>query len=122
MSSWKPTPYSTKRLELHWANNTCATHDLFCGCDDPIKHLCEIALKKGGIYNFNSTSIKQLCLQFTTEGTATADHGTTTPGDDHIQDLPDFGDLEKLFERRWRFRRSYRWVRRKTLTKKTKNT
>lgn len=94
-SSWKPCLYGPKRQELNWINLTCATHDQFCGCDNPIEHLCKIALKKEGIFGFTKENLQQLCHDFTTED-GTGDHGKD--GDGEKEELPDFGDLEKLFE------------------------
>ncbi len=41
-SKLTPALYRGKSLEQQWVNNIYGSHDLFCGCEDPIKHLQEI--------------------------------------------------------------------------------
>lgn len=43
----KPTKYTPRQTELNWINNTKHVHDLFCSCDDFIKHFL-IVLNKFG--------------------------------------------------------------------------
>lgn len=77
-----PALYKNKALETQWLNNIHSTHDLFCGCDDTIRHLISI-LSTGG---------KQLCLP----STSTEDATTQTGGED-VEDILDEGDLDALF-------------------------
>lgn len=39
--------YGPKPLEDQWINNIFSSHDLFCGCNDPILHLFDILNRKG---------------------------------------------------------------------------
>ena len=75
----KPCLYKGKAVEQQWINGIYTSHDLFCGCNDPIQHLAAI-LKP-----------KQLCLPSTTE-----DAGTQTHGEEKDYDLEE-GDLDALF-------------------------
>lgn len=43
----KPTKYTARQTELNWINSTKHTHDLFCSCDDFIKHFIILANKFG---------------------------------------------------------------------------
>ncbi len=58
--SYKPPVYGPKGQEQNWINSIVQTHDCWCGCDDPLLHLFTSAIKKGGIYNFNTESAKKL--------------------------------------------------------------
>lgn len=78
----KPCVYSGRHLENQWINTIFQSHDLFCGCLQPLKHLENI--KK-----------REKWLHTTDTGTGTDDHGTTTVPEDTGFDP---GDLEKLFE------------------------
>lgn len=75
-----PALYKGRAVEQQWMNTIYNTHDLFCGCPDPIEHLQKILHPK-----------KQLCLP-----------STTTDGRDGEEDKDgdgfQEGDLEKLFE------------------------
>lgn len=79
-SKLTPALYKGRSLEQQWVNNIYGSHDLFCGCPDPIKHLQEILQGKP----------KQLCLPGPTEDAGEEkDHG----------DLGiDEGDLDLLFK------------------------
>lgn len=39
--------YGPKALEDQWINNIFSSHDLMCGCKDPILHLLDILNRKG---------------------------------------------------------------------------
>lgn len=85
MSSFlTPAIYSKNGLENQWVNTTWNTHELFCGCNDPWKHLASILSRQGS----------QLCLPSTT----TADAGTQAPTAGEEEDTLQEGDLDKLFE------------------------
>lgn len=77
---WKPCLYSGNALDNQWMNTIFNSHDLYCGCLDPVNH-------------FNSIIKKQQCRRFKDTGTETEDITTTKE-----EDIPDVGDLEKLFE------------------------
>lgn len=77
-----PALYKGRALDLQWMNNIYNSHDLFCGCQNPINHLNEI-LKRDK---------QQKCLPSTTAGD-TADHGENT-ADYALEE----GDLDALFE------------------------
>lgn len=82
MSSYYSKPaYSPKNLELQWLNNTVSSHDLFCGCPKPWKHLQEILKTRG----------TEICLGGTADD---RDAGTQT-GEEDIDLSP--GELERLF-------------------------
>lgn len=72
----KPSLYSGRALDNQWMNNIFNSHDLFCGCLDPIKHLRDI-LKQ------------QRC-----PSSKTTTKDGTPDGDDFIIDA---GELETLF-------------------------
>lgn len=38
----KPSCYEKRALDNQWINNIYGSHDLFCGCLQPIKHLLDI--------------------------------------------------------------------------------
>lgn len=38
-SCYKPTFYNTKGKQTQWINNIHCTHDLFCSCENVLKHL-----------------------------------------------------------------------------------
>lgn len=48
MSSLLTHPlYNGKALEDQWINSIFTNHDLFCGCNKPIRHLLTILNRKG---------------------------------------------------------------------------
>lgn len=48
MSTLMQNPkYSPKALEDQWLNTIFGSHDLICGCNDPILHLFDILNRKG---------------------------------------------------------------------------
>jgi len=75
----QPCLYKNRALEQQWINNIHNSHDLFCGCPDPIEHLKAI-LKP------------EQCRHF-------EDAVTTVTGGTHGDPEPtiDEGDLERLF-------------------------
>lgn len=78
----QPTLYKGRPQELQWLNNIFQTHDMICGCKNPVQHLHHL-LKKDN---------KQLCLPSTEET------GETSNGDaDAVDNLLE-GDLDRLFE------------------------
>lgn len=80
MSSYlKPCLYKGKAVEQQWINGIYNSHDLFCGCNDPIQHLAAI-LKP-----------KQLCLPSTS-----TEEDPGKDGGDAVEDLEP-GVLETLF-------------------------
>lgn len=95
--SWKQPQYGVRGRELNWLQGTLQNHDCFCGCDNPVKHLIETALKHGGVYDFSVKTLKELlkCHDFTDDH-----HGNAIPEKDGGSDddtPPDVGDLERLF-------------------------
>lgn len=96
--TWKPPQYGIRGRENQWIGSIIQTHDCFCGCDDPLKHLIYTATKRGGLYGLKEDTAKTIlkCLS-----TKTEDGSTQTSGEEDAAgpegDL-DFGDLEKLFE------------------------
>lgn len=86
----KNVAYSPKALETAWANNIFSSHDLFCGCDDPVLHLLIIFNKRGNAPK-PEKDIKNIKCLITGEPTTTKED----PGD-IIEDF-DGEDLEKLF-------------------------
>lgn len=96
--TWKPPQYGIRGRETQWIGSIIQTHDCFCGCEDPLKHLITAASRRGGLYSIDEKKAKTIlkCLSTTTE-----DGATQTSGEEDVGgpegDL-DFGDLEKLFE------------------------
>ncbi len=77
----KPCLYEGQALDNQWMNNIYNSHDLFCGCLDPIKHLQGIVAR-------------QQCRR-----TKDAETSTGETKENHGIDFAiDGGDLEKLFE------------------------
>ncbi len=78
----KPCLYEGRQLDNQWMNLIYTSHDLYCGCLKPIKHLEDIVNQ-------------QKCR-------STKDIGTNTPTKEEDGDEDDFnideGDLNKLFE------------------------
>ncbi len=79
----KPSLYSGRAQELQWLNTVIGSHDLMCGCQNPLKHL-HFLLQKDN---------KQLCLPSTEDRSDLTEHG----GEDAVDNLLE-GDLDKLFE------------------------
>lgn len=94
--SWSKPKYGPRRQELNWINGTIAFHDSFCGCEEPILHLVNTALKNGGIFNFNTKTLKQICLS--TDADTTKEDGDNGDQDTGPEGNLDFGDLERLFD------------------------
>lgn len=78
---YKPTIYNKTSINHAWVNVIYSTHDLICGCEDPIAHLNDIVNK-------------QKCLP----STATTTTGETTGIITEEENGFDEGDLQKLFE------------------------
>lgn len=97
MSTWKPPKYGVKAREQGWINNIIQTHDLWCGCNDPITHLVTTAIKKGGIFGFNKESAIQLLQCHSTQQDGDGDKDGEKEDCGPEGNL-DFGDLDRLFE------------------------
>lgn len=97
--TWQQPQYGVKGRELNWLQSTIQSHDCFCGCNNPVKHLIEIALRSGGVFDFKAEDLKEFTQ---CHPTSEDHHGKDTGGkgvaitapDDNI----DLGDLERLFE------------------------
>ncbi len=87
-SIWKKPTSSLRQLENAWMNNIYCSHDLWCHCEDPPKHLM-IIINKNSRAPKPESEIDNLKCLLTGEG------GTAT----HTEDDAGFneGDLEKLF-------------------------
>lgn len=77
---FKPTTLSPKALQNAWMNTIFQTHDLWCLCENPLKHLKDIIKK-------------QECRHFNDAATSTETGGDTKENEDGF----DAGDLETLF-------------------------
>lgn len=75
-----------KHKKLQWLNGTVHMHDMFCQCDEPLKHLMFEILEKEKDIKFTEEEQQQLqkCL-------STGDRGA--PDGDVLGD----GDLDRLF-------------------------
>lgn len=89
--TYKPTYNTGKKNEKLHLNAICGSHDLWCGCDEPLKHTINAIFKHAKPTNFTEEEKQQIkiCL-----GEDTAD--TTGKGD--ALDTIDEGELTKLFE------------------------
>lgn len=99
-SFYKPSEYTPFQKETQWLNDIHQTHDLFCWCNDPWKHLMQCLLMRGNQFNLSAkdTRILQKCLISTKETGEDQEPTTekTTTEEDNVLDLED-GELEKLF-------------------------
>jgi len=43
----QPVKYTKKQQENNWINNIYSSHDLFCGCSDPLLHLLKVLNRSG---------------------------------------------------------------------------
>lgn len=77
----KPCQYEGRALENQWVNEVFTSHDLFCGCMNPVQHL-------------NAIIDSQKCLRFKDVATTTEIGGTQENDDLGIDD----GDLATLFD------------------------
>lgn len=97
---WKPTPYGPRGRDLQWINTCMGAHDMYCGCEEPPKHLLCILLQHSGKLGLQKKHIKitQKCLGYGEEKEDTTDgtHGSTTV-DTAVDDNIDIGDLDALF-------------------------
>nr|UHS18257.1 MAG: hypothetical protein [Betatorquevirus sp.] len=75
----KPCIYNQNSINTQWINNICSSHDLFCGCENPINHL--------------KAALKEKCHHSKDIGIGT-DHGEDGEKDDFTLQP---GDLEDLF-------------------------
>lgn len=92
--------YGVGGREQGWINATIQMHDIFCGCNDPILHMVNLAAKKGGIFGFDTNKAQKIlqCLHTTTEPVVGHGETHTDDGDDGPEGNLEFGELEKLFE------------------------
>lgn len=90
---FKPTFYNDTAKEKQYLNCLVNCHDLWCGCDEPLKHTASTIFKFCGPTDFNEED-KQNILKCLGNGTT-----TTTAADGGDQEDGGFGpgDLEKLF-------------------------
>lgn len=85
---FEKTKYTPRQLQQNWENLLYGTHDLFCFCNNPKKHLLLWITEKGEPITFNKKQKQQIekCLITTEEGDIVPEDG--------FQE----GDLEGLFE------------------------
>ncbi len=86
---YKPVTFTAKHRKLDWINAITALHDIYCACNDPLKHTITGIIEQEPSLQFDkedSTKI-QKCLT-----TGDGDHG-----EDVVEGFGD-GELEKLFE------------------------
>nr|ALN98243.1 ORF2 [Chimpanzee anellovirus] len=77
--------YTGRNIENQWINNVYSSHDLFCGCNDPILHLLTV-INKGSQAQKPEEEIQNIkCL-------ITGDPTKIT-----AEDLFEEGELERLF-------------------------
>lgn len=97
--TWKPPQYGVRGRENCWISSILQGHDTFCGCDKPILHLINRAVKEEGLLGLNKEQATKLQKCLTTENTKEDGALTTTATekDGPEGDLMD-GELEKLFE------------------------
>lgn len=79
--------YGPRQLELNWLNSINHSHDLFCGCDDPLLHFIILHNKHGNAPKPEKDIQNIKCLIT----------GKTTTGDAAELDFED-GELERLFQ------------------------
>lgn len=77
---FKKTTLSPRALQNAWMNNIFQSHDLWCECQDPLKHLEDIINK-------------EKCRHFKDAETTTETGGDTKTEETGFDD----GDLERLF-------------------------
>lgn len=92
--SYKPPRYGPQGLELQFLNSMYTNHDLFCGCDDTLKHILSIFNKQNKA-NLSNTKIQEIKCLLTGE---TTDSGDKDDGAAGVLDAIDDGDLDALFE------------------------
>ncbi len=86
---YKPTYMTKNGLHNQYLNSICGQHDLFCKCDEPLKHTAILIFEKAHPTNFTEKEKKCIkkCL-----GEEDGD------GKDHTgKDAIDTGDLDRLF-------------------------
>lgn len=79
--------YGPRQLELNWINSINHSHDLFCGCNDPLLHLL-ILYNKHGNAPKPEAEIKNIKWLIS---------GKENTGPEDELDFAD-GELEKLFQ------------------------
>lgn len=83
------TIYYGKALENQWRNNIFSSHDLMCGCNNPILHLLIILNREGNAPKPEEDIKNILCLI-----TGEPDTKTGEPEEDVLKE----GDLDILFK------------------------
>ena len=85
---YKQIQWSQKHKDLNFVNSICSNHDLWCCCNDPLKHTIITILKQEPTIKFDKEDSKiiQKCLTTTEDG-----------GDGDVLDGFGDGELEKLF-------------------------
>ncbi|AYJ72781.1 MAG: hypothetical protein [Anelloviridae sp.] len=85
---YKQPTWSLKHKNLNFINAIVGVHDLYCMCEDSLKHTVTAIIKQEPSLRFNKEESKQIqqCL-------TTGDHG-----EDIVDDFGD-GELERLFEK-----------------------
>lgn len=87
--NYKHTWYSKRQLGKQYLNGICGMHDLWCGCDDPLKHTATLIFEEAKPTNFSTKDQQTIkkCLGEETTATETGDQDDGFEG----------GDLDRLF-------------------------
>nr|QDA34218.1 ORF2 [TTV-like mini virus] len=85
---WRKITLGPRAQQTNWMNSLVTGHDLYCQCDDPLKHIILTIVEREPTLKFNKEeSLKiQKCL-------TTGDEGPTDTVDTFGGD-----ELEKLFD------------------------
>ncbi len=81
----QPTIYNGKSLENQWKNNFWSSHELICGCNDPLLHIITLFNKEGNAPK-PFEELKNIKCLIIGKPTTTEEDGFGP------------GELEKLFE------------------------
>ena len=99
-SYYKPSGYTDYQKTTQWLNNCVSSHDLFCWCNDPWKHLMQGLLERGSEFDLSEKDkrLLQKCLITGKKdgGNQEERETTTTTKEETGLDLEE-GELEKLF-------------------------
>lgn len=87
---YKPTYLQKNALHTQYLNGICNLHDLWCRCDDPLKHTVLTIFEKAKPNNFTEKQKK------TIEKCLGDDAGDGKEGQEDFTTI-DAGDLESLF-------------------------
>lgn len=101
MSSYfKPSEYTDYQKSTQWLNLCVQSHDIFCWCTDPWKHLMQALLERGSQFDLSTKDkrLLQKCLISGKEdgGNQKEKETTTTTKEETGIDL-EGGELERLF-------------------------